>query len=165
MSTVLERTKIEAPTTYQDWLNCFELMKNEPASGNEIYDVVVSGSFFGTERTKAAMQRQIVDTVNTVLNNSIKRFVKKLNESIAFNELSELDLLFWRLKKNTHMVLFFNKLNFLPIGFRTELTNSVKKQMSEFWNSTISFLKKQSIEYSNSELEDAIFLIDRIKLF
>lgn len=161
----VERTGFEAPTTYQDWLSCFELMKNEPVSGNGIYDMVVLGSFSGTEHTETAMQKQIVETVNAVLNKSIKRFVKRLNECIAFNELSELDLLFNRLKKDTHRALFFNKLDFLPLNFRKELSTSVEKQMNEFWDGTIRFWEQQSIEFSNSELEDALFLINRIKLF
>ncbi len=99
------------------------------------------------------------------LSKNIKRFVKKLNECITFNELSELDLLFNRLKKDTHRALFFNKLDFLPLNFRKELSTSVEKQMNEFWDGTIRFLEQQSIEFSNSELEDALFLINRIKLF
>ena len=63
MSIVAERTELKAPTTYQEWLDCFEIMKHNPVSGNGVFEAVASGSFTGTEVTKGAMQKQIVETV------------------------------------------------------------------------------------------------------
>ena len=37
--------------------------------------------------------------------------------------------------------------------------------MNGFWEDTITFLQNQSLDYSNSDLEDVIFLVKRIKLF
>lgn len=165
MSLVAERTEIKAPNTYQEWLDCFELMKSNSADGNGVFDAVVSGSFTGTETTKSALQKQIVETVNAILDKSAKRFIKELNESIAFNDLTQIDLLFRRLKKDVHKSLFFENLFFLPKKFREELSDSVKTQMKNFWSDTVKFLYEQSLEFSNSELEDVLFLINRIHLF
>jgi hypothetical protein len=165
MSIAAERSEITAPTTYQEWLHCFSLMKNGSGPGNEIYEAVIAGSFAGTDRTKSALQQQIVDTVNAILDKRAKRFVKELNDSIAFNELAQVELLFRRLRKEIHRALFFRDLFFLSKGFRTELADSVMKQMNDFWNDTVDFLYEQSLEFSNSELEDVLFLIKRIKLF
>ena len=165
MSLVAERTEIKAPNTYQEWLDCFELMKSNSADGNGVFDAVVSGSFAGTETTKSALQKQIVETVNAILDKSAKRFIKELNESIAFNDLTQIDLLFRRLKKDVHKSLFFENLFSLPKKFREELSDSVKTQMKNFWNDTVKFLHEQSLEFSNSELEDVLFLINRIHLF
>ena len=107
----------------------------------------------------------MVDTINVVLNKSIKRFVRELNECITFNELDRAEFLFKRLKKDIHKTLFFMQLSFLSADFKTELYSSISVQMNGFWNDTIGFLRKQAMEYANSDLEDAIYLVRRIKLF
>ena len=165
MSIVEERTEIKAPTTYQEWLDCFEIMKQNPVRGNGVFEAVASGSFIGTEVTNGAMQKQVIETVNAVLDKSVKRFIKELNESIAFNDLLQIDILFRRLKQDIERSLFFENLFFLPKTFRKELSLSVKTQMQKFWDDTVRFLYDQSLEFSNSELEDVLFLIKRIHLF
>lgn len=165
MSVVAERTEIKAPTTYQEWLDCFETMKHNPVSGSGVFDAVASGSFTGTEVTNGTMQKQVIETVNAILDKSAKRFIKELNESISFNDLSQIDVLFRHLKRDVEKSLFFENLFFLPKTFRVELSQSVKTQMQKFWDDTVRFLVDQSLEFSNSALEDALFLINRIHLF
>jgi len=165
MINLLERTSVKAPTTYQEWLDCLVVLKGINVYSTGVYDALVAGSFTGTELTKAALQSQIVDSINAMLDNSAKRFIRNMNDSITFNELSQVELLFNRLKKDVKVALFFETLDFLPKEFRNELSSSVRKQMSDFWNDTVRFLYEQSLEYSNSDLEDALFLIKRIKLF
>ena len=154
MSIAVEHTAIKAPSTYQDWLVCFDMMKNGSGADTEVFDAACMGSFVGSDLTK-----------NAFLDKSVKRFIRNLNENIAFNELSQTELLFKRLKKDVAKSLFFTKLSFLPKDFRSDLENSVKEQMSGFWEDTIKFLYEQSLEFSNSELEDVLFLVKRIRLF
>lgn len=165
MSNTVEQTSLAAPTTYQEWLECFELMKSGSIVGNEVFDAVRGGIFVGSDLTKDALQRQIVETVNALLDKSVKRFIRNLNDSIAFNELPDTVLLFKRLKKEVNISLFFTELSFLPEGFRHDLEKSVKDQMNGFWNDTVAFLQDQSLEFSNSDLEDILFLVKRIRLF
>lgn len=165
MSLTTEHAVIKVPTTYQDWLICFDMMKNGSGADNEVFDAACKGSFVGSDLTKNALQKQIVETVNALLDKSVKRFIRNLNENIAFNELSQTELLFKRLKKDVAKSLFFTELTFLPKSFRNELEDSVKEQMSNFWKDTIKFLYDQSLEFSNSELEDVLFLVRRIRLF
>lgn len=165
MIDLLEKTSIKAPATYQEWLDCLDILKGTNVHGTGVYDALVSGSFAGTEVTKAALQKQIVDAINIMLDNSAKRFIKNMNESIVFNELGQIELLFNRLKKDVKVSLFFESLDFLPKEYRDELSDSVRRQMLNLWNETTSFLYGQSLEYSNSDLEDALFLIRRKKLF
>ena len=165
MSMLAERTELKSPTTYKEWLDCFEIMKHNPACGNGVFEAVTSGCFTGTEVTIGAMQNQIVETVNVILDKSTNQFIKELNESILFCDLSEVDILFRQLKRDIEKSLFFEKMFFLPNTFRNELSEIVKVQMQEFWDDTMDFLYKQSLEVSNSELEDMLFLIKRIHLF
>ena len=106
-----ERAIAEAPSTYQEWLDCFERMKEVPLSNNRDLEVLSLGTFAGTGTMQAAFERQMVDTVNVVLNKSTKRFMRDLNECIAFNELAQVDVLFKRLKKDIHKATFFVNLS------------------------------------------------------
>lgn len=141
------------------------MMRNGSDAGDEAYDAAFRGSFVGSDLTKNALQKQIVETVNAILDKSVKRFIRNLNENIEFNEFLQTELLFKRLKKDVNKSLFFTRLTFLPGGFRKELEDSVKDQMNGFWNNTIKFLYEQSLEFSNFELEGILFLVKRIRLF
>lgn len=165
MIELREKPVAAAPSTYQNWLDCFERMKEVPLSGNGDFDVLALGSFAGTGAMQTALERQMVDTINSVLNKSTKRFIRDLNECIAFNELAQVDVLFKRLKKDIHKTTFFLELSFLPSDFKNELYQSITDQMTDFWDDTIRFLRQQAMDYSNSDLEDALFLIRRIRLF
>ena len=165
MIELRERPVADAPSTYQDWLDCFARMKEVPLSGNGDLEVLALGSFAGTSAMQAALERQMVDTINAVLNKSVKRFVRDLNECIAFNELAQVDVLLKRLKRDIHKTTFFLELSFLSSDFKNELYQSITDQMTGFWDDTICFLRQQAMDYSNSDLEDALFLIRRIKLF
>ncbi len=157
--------QVKAPSAYQEWIDCLNLLKKRDVKSAEVYEALTAGSFAGTDTTLAALQRQILETVNASLDISAKRFIGKMNECIAFNELEQMDLLFHRLKRDIKVALFFEKLSFLPDTYRSELADSVKKQMADFWDRTVKFLYEQSVEFSNSDLEDALFLIKRIKIF
>ena len=163
MKIAAEQPGCKAPATYQEWLSCLEQMKGR--NGREAFAAAAHGSFAGSELTLGALQKQIVETVNALLDQSVKRFLRRLNESIAFNELAQTELLFKRLRKSVHEILFFEELAFLPEAFRASLSEAVKTQMGAFWNKTVRFLEEQSLEFSNSQLEDALFLIRRIRLF
>ena len=145
-------------------MNCFNQMKEEPLSKID-YEQFSKGEFWGSETTLVSLENQMVDAINVVLNRIVKRFLKDFNEYLVFNELSQMDNLFKKLKKDINHVMFFLDLNFLSDDFKKELYNSVSEQMLVFWNDTIDFLQKQANEYYNSDLEDVLFLIKRIKLF
>ena len=48
MIELRERPVAAAPSTYQDWLDCFERMKKAPLSGSGDFDVLALCSFAGT---------------------------------------------------------------------------------------------------------------------
>lgn len=160
----IEQQTVKAPTTYQEWLSCFDLMMSG-AGSDEVYEAARRGSFVGSDSTNIALQKQITKTINIILEKSVKRFVKKLNAKIELQEHMQLESLFKRLNKDANHCLFFTRLTFLPKAFRLELEASVKKNINEFWHDTIKFLHEQSMETSNSELEDVLYLVKRISPF
>ena len=156
---------MKAPVTYQEWLDLLALLKKPGVHRAEVSEALSVGSFSGSGAMTAALERQMIDAVNAALDADAKRFIREMNNCIAFRELSQTVLLFKRLKKDVNAVLFFEKLEFLPADFREELSASVKKQTSDFWKETVDFLYGRSAECSDPDLEDALFLIRRIKLF
>lgn len=165
MTELQQRPIAAAPSTYQDWLDCFARMKEAPLSTEDDFALLARGSFTGTGAMQAALERQMVEAINAFLNKSVKRFVRELNECIAFQELAQAEVLFKRLKKNIRKTTFFLELSFLPGDFKEELYQSITEQMLGFWNDTIRFLRQQAMDYANSDLEDVLFLIGRIRLF
>jgi hypothetical protein len=153
------------PCTYQDWLDHFQHVREAPLFSDGWYDILTQGSFSGSDTVLAALEQQIIRTVNTILDRSTKRFIRDLNECITFRELAHMDILFKRLKKNIHKATFFLELSFLSVTFKNRLYQSIKEHMTLFWNNTIRFLRQQSVEFPNGALEDALFLVGRIKLF
>ena len=116
-----EKPTISPPVTYQQWLDCFQLMREQPLSSVGIYEAAAAGSFTGTRAIQAALERQMVDTIHAVLNRSEKRFLRELNECLSFHELERAEFLFKRLKKDVHQTLFFMQLSFLSDGFKEKL--------------------------------------------
>ena len=49
-----ERAIAEAPSTYQEWLDCFERMKEVPLSNNRDLEVLSLGTFAGAGTMQAA---------------------------------------------------------------------------------------------------------------
>lgn len=154
-----------APSTYQDWLDCFAQIKDGPLSGSEDVQALSLGSFAGTSAMRAALERQITDTVNAVLDRSVKHFARDLNECMLLGEFAQADGLFRRLKREVHRAAFFLELSFLPEAFRAELYRSMRRQITAYWDDTVRFLQDQAMERAESDLEDALFLIRRIQLF
>jgi hypothetical protein len=161
----LEKSVNRSPGTYQEWLSCFDYLRESSAVDEGTVELIKNGSFVSSGQMMAAFQTQLMETINTMLNKRVGRFIKDLNRAIEFNELEDIAFLYVKLRNETGKCLFFENLNFLDVGFRRELIDSIKQQVTSCWNSTLRFLRQQSVEYSNSGLEDALFLIYRIKLF
>lgn len=161
----METGAVAPPVTYENWLNCFDLLKSSLSYNSEIVEIIKKGSFTNTGYIAGQFNNKLADAITEMLNKRISRFVKDLNMLIAFNELSDIVPLFAKLRNQFKNCLFFLDFDFLDSAIKFELEQSVKNQTKKFWNDTVSFLNGQTLEYSNVDLEDSLFLIRRIKLF
>lgn len=153
------------PATYEDWLNCFDLLRKNSFVDDEVAMTIAKGSFRNRGYIAAQFQQKLAETISEMLNNRITRFLKDLNMLISFNELSDIVPLFVKLRNEVNKCMFFTELSFLEPNIRYELEQSVKIQVENFWNDTIMFLQRQTMEFHNADLEDSLFLIRRINLF
>lgn len=165
MEAVLERELLAPPTTYEDWLLCFDFLKSSPSVDNSVAMTIANGSFVNRGYIAVQFHQKFAETINEMLNKCIARFLKDLNMLISFNELSDIVPLFVKLRNEVDKCLFFCELECLDKKIKQELEQSIKTQMANFWDDTINFLKRQAFEFSNEDLEDSLFLIRRIRLF
>jgi len=165
MSAVLEKEQFAPPTTYEDWLNCFDMLRVSTSVDNGVAMTIANGSFINRGYIATQFQHKLAETINEMLNKRITRFLKDLNLLISFNELSDIVPLFVKLRNEINKCLFFTELSFLDKNVKHELEESVKTQMERFWDDTVMFLHKQTLEIYNTDLEDSLFLIRRIELF
>ena len=156
---------IAPPTTYQDWLDCFDYLKLGASADGEIISLIVKGVFYNKGFLESQFKQKLSEAVNDMLNNRICRFVKDLNLAISLNELSNIAQLFIKLRNEFGNCLFFMKLGFINADYKNELAESVKAQTAKFWDDTLLFLREQAMEHQNPDLEDSLFLIRRIALF
>jgi len=165
MGDAMERELLAPPTTYEDWLKCFDFLKSSASIDSGTIEVITKGAFVYKGYIVVQFQQKLVETVNNMLNKRIGRLQKDLNILISFNELADIVPLFIRLRNEVRKCLFFKELAFLDESFKCELEQAVKTQMGQFWDNTVTFLQKQSYGYSNADFEDSLFLMRRIKLF
>jgi len=165
MSSVLNSEQLTPPITYEDWLNCFDLLRVSSSVDNSVVMTIARGTFISRGYIVVKFQQKLAETINEMLNRRIGRFLKDLNLLISFNELSDIVPLFVKLRNEINKCLFFTGFGFLDINVKRELEESVITQMEKFWDDTIVFLKKQTLDFYNADLEDSLFLIQRIKLF
>ena len=155
----------KAPATYKEWLDCFEVLKKFRNIEKEQLERIMEGSFCSSPQMTAIFQKQLIETVNAMLDMRIKHFVRSVNECIEFNEFEFLDLCFVKLKKETAQVLRLAELRFLDSGFRESLSSSIREQLGSFTDKVLGHLGEEASEHGNTALEDALYLIKRIDLF
>lgn len=126
---------------------------------------IAQGSFISDGYIAVRFRQKLVETVNEMLNKRTARFLKDLNTLISFNEFADMAPLFVKLRNEVNKCLFFTEWGFLGEEMKGELARSVKGQMRKFWEDTVAFLQKQTVEFCNADLEDALFLIRRLELF
>ncbi|MCX6055115.1 MAG: hypothetical protein NTZ74_09425 [Chloroflexi bacterium] len=165
MAAVLELDLLTPPSSYEDWLYYFDFLKSCTSLDNEVAMTIVRGSFVNKGYIAVQFNQILAETINEMLNKRIARFLKDLNMHISLNELSDIVPLFVKFRNEIKKCMFFIELDFLDDKLKRDLEKSMRTQMEQFWNDTVTFLQKQTLEYSNSDLEDSLFQIRRLQLF
>jgi len=165
MTAELENEIKTPPTTYEDWLTCFDWLKSVSFFDNDTAMTITKGSFVNRGHLSALFHQELAETISAMLNRRITRFLKELNILISFNELLDIVPLFVKFRNEIRKCMFFTDFGFLDETIKTELEQSTKTQMNTFWNDTVAFLQKQALAQSNADLEDSLMLIRRMQLF
>jgi hypothetical protein len=152
------------PKTYSEWLEYFNYLKSNRFDNTHV-SILKKGSLQSDEQLIVRFQNQLTNLLNTLLEKKTKKFIKEFNYLIECNEMSGLVLLFKRFQKDVICCLFFDELEFLSDDIKLQLSKAVRTRISEFIRDVIRHLKRQTLECNNSELEDALYQIKRIKIF
>lgn len=161
----LEKAVTRPPSSYPEWLACFAYLRGSIPLDRQATELMKSGTFVCTGVMAAAFQEQLVATINAMLTGRIRRFIRELNLAIELNEFEDICRLFVRLSSAANGCLFFESLSFLSEAFRQQLSDSVKRQFRKCWDTAVAFLERQSAEHPDADLDDALFQIQRVKLF
>lgn len=153
-----------SPNTYASWVECLKALNSNDFVDSEVYEALTNGSL-AVDSIKPDFLNIMVEEINTYIDTCTRKFIRGLNESLESNDFVQIELLFTRLSKKLSISLFFENLDFLPKGFKDELSDSVRSQSQAFWNDTVRFLQNQLLEGANSDLEDVLFSVSRMKLF
>lgn len=159
------RTQIPVPRTYPQWLECLAMLEERPPHRSGVCAAMAQGTFAGSPAALAGLSQQMAQSIQKSLSRITRRFLRELNDCLSFHDLAQAELLYKGLRRDIHAVLFFTELEFLPRDYRDRLRDSITAEMSRFWDRTRQILRQQAMEYPDPELEDAVFLIGRIKLF
>ena len=156
---------ITSPQTYPEWLRCFQTLAECATLDRGIADTISNGSFSGSANMMASFQRQLVTTLNTMLDKRMKRFVRNLNLLLENKDWWDLAPLFTKFQKEVNQCMFFTSFHFLEQSYLDELQASFSKQVTAFWNESVRFLQRLCAETGNVELDDSLYFIKRVKLF
>lgn len=157
-------TNYKIPDTYGDWLTCFESLKKGTRVEYEYFTHIHKGKVPSDLTLQKIFEQQLIDTINVMLNNRIKKFNKELNFLLSFNETLEVVRLFYRLNQSFSDCLFFHELTPLNTSFKVELHQSIETEVKRFWQFTLNQLHKESVQVGNHELEAIVFEVKKIKL-
>ena len=163
MSTVT--ASVAPPVTYQQWLDCLSLLRGTSPSGSGVCEAMARGSFSGSPVALAALERQIAESIQESLTRTSRRFIREVNSGLEFHDLSQLEYLFRRFRTEVRQLQFFRELDFLPEQYRATLSDSIVREVSAYWDRLLRTLRRQTLEYSDPDLEDAVYRISRIKPF
>lgn len=160
----METKEKGAPGTYQEWLECLSDLKTHKVDGYHL-QIIGEGTLSCSTDMLRKLEERIADTVSEMANHRINRFVKRMNQLLAFGEVQELPLLFRHFRKEIMECFFFKNISFISKDAKEEIELQLQGQIGSFWKDMIDFLRKAAEEDESCELEDSLFLIGRIILF
>lgn len=152
------------PKTYGDWIDCFYILCHKKVSKREL-EFLHKGECIAFDEMSEFFEKNLIQTINTMIKRSIKIFNKELELYLMYNEYDNIHHLFIELANSFKVTLFFRNFDFLSQNFRLELQNSIIEETTKFWNLVIKNMYKQCVENNNLCLEDELYMIKRIKLF
>jgi len=128
-------------------------------------EILRKGVCTDSAATLAYLEQQLIKTVNCVINNDFRRFSKELTLCLSYGEYYGIYIPFTALSKDLAACMFFLELDFMSVEFRSELRDSVKREVLAAWNRAVGQVEKMCAESCDVRFEDQLYMIRRIKLF
>ncbi len=150
-----------APQTYQQWLECFEMLSTGPVSG-EYVESLKHGSCPGIEKMTAKFDERLQETVNRMMNRATKHCTRSLNEALEEGDFSYIEVILRRCRREIEHCRFYRELPFLQAEFRDRLDMQVVKETNRYWDRLKGYLAKLIEETESAELYDLLYYIKRL---
>lgn len=150
-----------APQSYQQWLECFEILGTHPVS-KDYMDTLKYGSCPGIENMTAKFHERLLETVNRMMNRATKHCTKRLNEALEDGDFSYIEVIMRRCRRDIDNCRFYRNIPFLQSEFRDELDIQVVKETKRYWDRLKGYLAELIEETESSELYDILYYIKRL---
>jgi len=153
-----------SPETYQQWLSCFEILKNTPFIEDDYMEAISKGTLQNDSPfITAQFQTKLVELVNELINNCITRFHKELGLLLSFGEFLDVAVLFSKLQREIKKHLILTEIEFLDVTFASLLSTSMTTQIDAFLDDVVSILNEQAMEHENDDLLYTLLQIKRTR--
>lgn len=149
------------PETYQQWLNCFEYLRQHPLD-RQVLEELSLGRYMG--QPAEAFLVRLSDTVGLVITAYCRRFLRQVDIAFEDGEPDMVALLAARLKRNLQLCFFYRNLPFLEAGYIRTLDEGYIRQLEAFWKDFLAELQRTAKDSQNPHLEDTFFELKRMKL-
>lgn len=149
------------PQSYQQWLDCFELLSKNNVSAGYI-EALEEGSCPGIDHLAAPFEERVQATVNQMLKRYTGMCTRSLNEALEEGDFSEVDVLLRRQRKNMNNCRFYRYIPFLRRGFQEALDAQVSKEIERYWREMKKYLSQLVEETESADLYDIIYYIKRL---
>ncbi len=155
MTKTAEKPQLTAPpASYQEWLECFELLRQRPQNG-ELLRLMARGSVPALDaRLLDSFLKRLDDAVRDTVQYRIQEMLSHLDEALAEADLDGAELLAIRFWNRAGDCFFFERLEGLPLRQRLELRKGYDRQLTRFWSDLADMVLRDAAEFGSSELEE-----------
>lgn len=144
---------IAAPANYQEWLECFRILRQQPGQFRKLRELCSGAPIVDTYQQELYLHR-LDETVTELLNGRIQRFLTRLGQLLEEGDLDGADLAAGRFCREVTQLFFFEELTWLPAGKRRSLARGYQEQLDRFWKQLVRTLCADADEHRSADLEE-----------
>ena len=150
-----------APTTYQEWLDCFSYVKAHPADYIELRRLR-GGRLACDPYILDKFLQRLDETVGEVLNRGISAFLSRVGEAFEEGDFDGAEILASRFWKMAAESFFFEDLDCISPEQRETLRSGYLRQLGQFWEQFLAHLEREAEESRQDALDELVFRLRRL---
>jgi len=154
-------THLREPKTYKEWIECLAILSERTTTTKEI-EILKYGSCPGIESVYNQFFERVQETVNIMLNRIIKNCTRCVNECLAEDDYSNIEVILIRFYKELLSCRFYIHISFLENKDVQMLDEATISEIDRYWQTIKKYFADLSDETNSSELYDMVYFINRL---
>ncbi len=151
---------VRPPVSYQEWTAFLKRLAEGDVPEN-VLQLLEQGTLPEGAYVTERFQQRVVETVDTMLRRSIRRFNRQLSGALEDGDTGSAEVLCIRLKKELDLCWFFQRMHFLDAAFLAELEKALKGQIRLFWKNEIREIRRVNDLAGRPDLEEMLYSMKR----